>query len=181
MRAAVIERWTGREARALREAKRMTVRGFAAYLGVSERTISKWEAAREDLSPRPEMQAALDTALARASEDERTRLLATVGPAVFNAGITLEATLPLGEGTTIVAESDPPAVVLRAGHWQVTLVAQSGVLETGALETLTDLLDGLLTMRDKLRAGPAPRRPRRSRTGQRHARAAAQTRSNDSM
>jgi tetratricopeptide (TPR) repeat protein/DNA-binding XRE family transcriptional regulator len=61
-----VERWTGRETRALRHALRMTVVGFAEHLGVSSRTVSKWEARGADIEPLPEMQAALDTALSRA-------------------------------------------------------------------------------------------------------------------
>lgn len=40
----VVRQWSGREARALRDAKRMSIREFAAHLGVHERLISKWEA-----------------------------------------------------------------------------------------------------------------------------------------
>src|SRR5262249_21211025 len=41
-----VERWTGAEAHALREALRKTVRGYAEYLGVAPRTVAKWEAER---------------------------------------------------------------------------------------------------------------------------------------
>jgi tetratricopeptide (TPR) repeat protein len=73
-----VERWTGLEARALRRALRMTVVGFAEYLGVGTRTVSKWEARGTDIEPLPEMQAVLDTALGRAdpASAERFRLLA---------------------------------------------------------------------------------------------------------
>ena len=46
------------EVRALREAKRMSIREFAAHLGISERMVSKWEAGREAIHPRPVNQAA---------------------------------------------------------------------------------------------------------------------------
>ena len=65
--------WTGREARALREALRLSIRDFANRLGVAARTISNWESAGSDVRPRPDMQAVLDTALARASAAERDR------------------------------------------------------------------------------------------------------------
>jgi transcriptional regulator with XRE-family HTH domain len=64
-----VQTWTGREARALRHALRMSVRDFAEHLGVNQRTISKWESGRATVRPRPELQAALDTALCRAPED----------------------------------------------------------------------------------------------------------------
>ncbi|MBC9006902.1 DUF5919 domain-containing protein [Micromonospora aurantiaca (nom. illeg.)] len=72
-----VQKWTGRETRALRQALRMSIRDFSAHLGVAERTVSKWEAAMEAACPRPEMQAALDTALGSAAEDARSRFAST--------------------------------------------------------------------------------------------------------
>lgn len=77
---ATVSRWSGLEARALREALRLSVRGFAAHLGVNERTVTKWEA-DASIRPRPEMQAALDTALGRASTDVVSRFEAALVPA----------------------------------------------------------------------------------------------------
>jgi WD40 repeat protein len=51
----------------------MSVRGFAAYLGVSPRTVSKWEAGGSSFVPGPDSQALLDTALERASDDAKER------------------------------------------------------------------------------------------------------------
>lgn len=74
---ATVDQWSGRETRMLRHALRLTVRDFAEDLGVSPRTVSKWEAGGPDHVPRPELQAALDTALARATEEQRARFEAT--------------------------------------------------------------------------------------------------------
>lgn len=63
---ATVHRWTGLEARSLRLALRMSVRTFAGHLGVGIRTISKWEKLLAATEPRPDTQAILDTALARA-------------------------------------------------------------------------------------------------------------------
>ncbi|MCX5341909.1 helix-turn-helix domain-containing protein [Streptomyces atratus] len=63
---ATVHHWTGLEARALRLALRMSVRAFAAHLGVGVRTISKWEKLLSSTEPRQDTQAILDTALARA-------------------------------------------------------------------------------------------------------------------
>ncbi len=68
-----VQRWSGIEVRALRAAKRMSIREFAAHLGVSERMISKWEAGQEKIHPRPINQAALDTCLSRCDPDTRAR------------------------------------------------------------------------------------------------------------
>jgi DNA-binding transcriptional regulator YiaG len=68
-----VNRWTGRETRSLRHALRLTVRAFAEDLGVSPRTVSKWESGGATHVPRPELQAALDTLLRRASADDQAR------------------------------------------------------------------------------------------------------------
>jgi transcriptional regulator with XRE-family HTH domain/tetratricopeptide (TPR) repeat protein len=65
--------WTGREAQFLRLALRLSIRGFAEYLGVATRTVSRWEQCGVDRSPRPEYQAVLDTALRRASDEAQQR------------------------------------------------------------------------------------------------------------
>ena len=70
---ATIDQWSGLETRILRQALRLTVRDFAEDLGISPRTVSKWEAAGVDRVPRPELQRALDTLLARASDDDHQR------------------------------------------------------------------------------------------------------------
>lgn len=68
--------WTGAEARALRRARRMSVRDLADHLGVSHRMVSKWEAGGERIQPRPVNQAALDESLRRADAVERERFAA---------------------------------------------------------------------------------------------------------
>ena len=65
--------WTGREARALREASRQSVRAFAGHLGVAPRTVSKWEQLGQATRPHPDTQAILDTALERASTAVQAR------------------------------------------------------------------------------------------------------------
>ena len=78
--AVTIQTWTGREARALRQATRMSLRDFAAYLGISERAVSKWEAGGAGVTPRPDSQAVLDTALQRASAEARARFETALAP-----------------------------------------------------------------------------------------------------
>ena len=68
-----VNEWTGRETRALRHALRLTVRAFAQDLGVSVRAVSKWESGGTAITPRPELQAALDTMLHRATAAESER------------------------------------------------------------------------------------------------------------
>jgi transcriptional regulator with XRE-family HTH domain len=69
-----VQKWTGRETRALREALRMSGREFAARLGITERTVAKWERPGQiKTTLRPNSQAMLDTMLANAPQDARTR------------------------------------------------------------------------------------------------------------
>lgn len=70
---AAVRVWTGREARALRGALRLSVRAFGEHLGVAPRTVSKWEHLGEHTRPHPDTQAILDTALERAGAGARLR------------------------------------------------------------------------------------------------------------
>jgi transcriptional regulator with XRE-family HTH domain len=70
---AVVARWSGLEARALREAKRMGVRDFAAHLGVTIATVSSWEKRGAQAQLRYETQQMLDTDLAMVDEDASRR------------------------------------------------------------------------------------------------------------
>lgn len=77
--APTVKIWSGREIRALREAKRMSLREFAARLGISERMVSKWEAGGENINPRPVNQAALDSSLGDSSPDVQARFVELLG------------------------------------------------------------------------------------------------------
>lgn len=96
-----VQRWSGREARLLRDALRMSLRDFAAYLGVSDRTVSNWEGGGAGYQPRAESQAVLDTALGRASEDARARFAAAFGvnaaapPVAGHIGVDSHKFLPV--------------------------------------------------------------------------------------
>ncbi|MEU4198335.1 helix-turn-helix transcriptional regulator [Kribbella sp. NPDC026611] len=74
----LIEEWTGRHANALRAALRLTAEEFAATLGISPRTITKWRE-RPEIVPSPHLQKALDTYLSQAPPDARIRFEAHLG------------------------------------------------------------------------------------------------------
>ncbi|MFF4992020.1 SUMF1/EgtB/PvdO family nonheme iron enzyme [Streptosporangium saharense] len=101
--ALMVKLWSGVEVRALREAKRMSIRAFAAHLGVSERMVSKWEAGGEKIHPRPVNQAALDSSLLASGADVQARFSSTV--AIFDGQ------------TSDDVQSGPP--LLLSGHHQV--------------------------------------------------------------
>ena len=81
---ATVQHWTGAEVKKLRAAKRMSLKEFAAHLGISERQISNWEKAGKDISPRPVNQAALDTCLARSDPETQARFAHLVGDALVS-------------------------------------------------------------------------------------------------
>ncbi|MEV7523765.1 SUMF1/EgtB/PvdO family nonheme iron enzyme [Streptomyces sp. NPDC091371] len=89
---ATVERWSGLEVRALREASRMSTEEFAARLGVSDRMVSKWEARKDTIRLRQVNQAALDTLLSSSSRDVHERF----------------ASLARSLGTVLPAQEAPP-------------------------------------------------------------------------
>lgn len=102
-----MDTWTGQDARWLREALRMPQRDFAAHLGVADRTVTQWEERGSDITPRAEMQRALDTALARADEAIRARFFArrlrSHSPTPTSPGRTEQMSRFLGEGQVVIA------------------------------------------------------------------------------
>ncbi|WP_241827276.1 helix-turn-helix domain-containing protein [Streptomyces graminilatus] len=75
-----MRQWTGHSVRLLRtDALRLSIRKFADQLGISDRAVSNWEAGGEAKVPSPEIQAILDTALAQAPDDAKTRFAEALG------------------------------------------------------------------------------------------------------
>lgn len=91
----IVERWTGREAKLLRAALRLSVRDFAARLGVAARTVNTWEERLAGITPLPHMQEVLDTALSRASDEVQARFTAATRKATPTPEITQFPTLPV--------------------------------------------------------------------------------------
>lgn len=71
--SVTVAEWTGREARALREAMRLPVRVFAACVGVTASTVSAWEGRQASRPLRLTAQAILDQALRRVDVDVLAR------------------------------------------------------------------------------------------------------------
>lgn len=110
---ATVQRWTGAETKALRQAMRLSVRAFAAHLGVDARLVNKWEARGSSITLRPDTQALMDTALNRAPDDAQTRftqiLDSTKQEQHTNQTQPLERAVP--RTTTPAGDvSDPPSI-----------------------------------------------------------------------
>jgi transcriptional regulator with XRE-family HTH domain len=103
---------------ALREAMRLSVREFAAYLGVSDRMVSKWEANTNRIHPRPVNQHALDTCLTTTGEDTRIRftsILRLYGIEPLNVELVavhkVEGDVEAGEGCDDSGDGRPAAAL----------------------------------------------------------------------
>src|SRR5215470_6820918 len=127
---ATVRTWSGREARALREALRLSVRGFAAYLGVNERTVTKWEAGGISVRPRPELQAALDTALEQASGEAVARFETTIRTGHGQPSVKNCALPALGRSSAL---QDLGQAVSIAAHESTELLAWAELENVGEL------------------------------------------------
>lgn len=101
----------------------MSIREFAEYLGVSERAVSKWEARGDQISPRPDTQAMLDTTLEQASSDAQRRFELLVGHRD-------QASANATEGPA-VAEPPIPVLVRHPVDGKMMALVPAGVFPSG--------------------------------------------------
>lgn len=109
-----VQRWTGQEARALRLALRMSVRRFAAHLGVSDRTVSNWEARGAEIVLVPDSQALLDTALERSDSDAQQRFWEASGvpaPALLSPSVDSYLPIPAPEPGLVRRADDSEGLI----------------------------------------------------------------------
>jgi formylglycine-generating enzyme required for sulfatase activity len=102
---ATVQRWSGREARALREAERLSLRAFAAALGVNDAAVSNWERRGDKARLRYETQQLLDIRLAQADTDTQARFKLLLAETAYG---------PAGETPTV--RSAPPDETAAAGQ-----------------------------------------------------------------
>lgn len=123
-----MERWTGVEARLLRQALRLSVRGFAEHTGIAARTLSRWEADKSSSQLRPDSQAVLDTALARASAEVQARFAALLHESTTPEGAERDLSLAYPH------DLQPP----QDGGGSGDLLAELDSARRRIAETLTD-------------------------------------------
>lgn len=168
-----VGRWTAADVRVLRQALRLTVRDFAAYLGVSTRTVSLWEGGTTR-ELRASSQDILDTALRRADPavQERFVLLRQPGGGSGDVAAGLDgqarrpgARLPLG-----IAEHIPELVLHLREQWHA-LVRTDNLL--GPRYALAGVLDQITVIEDVLPLLSGPQRSQLVRLGGMYAESAA--------
>jgi DNA-binding transcriptional regulator YiaG len=133
-----IQKWTGREARALREAMRMSVRDFAARLGISARAVSKWEAGGEATVPRPDSQAMLDTTLETLSPSMRGRFELLLGIGINKVGELKDLTAQ--EAASQNAEGSAPNDSPNSALMEFIPGARAPLCSVDAVEDTSDVL-----------------------------------------
>ncbi|MGH3904313.1 MAG: SUMF1/EgtB/PvdO family nonheme iron enzyme [Pseudonocardiaceae bacterium] len=96
----------------------MSIREFAAHLGISDRMVSKWEAAGMKIHPRPVNQAALDSSLARSSADVQARFTLIVDSSSTQASNTDSSQAKTLESNRIIHPIDgKPMTSVDAGDF----------------------------------------------------------------
>ncbi len=114
--------WTGLEAASLRQARRMSVRAYAAHLGVTVSTVSNWDSRGILAHLRTETQQMLDTDLAQASIDIQQRFAAILAD---RNGATVQRGRQLPDAQQ-PATPDALAVLLPASDVWQPLTATTG-------------------------------------------------------
>jgi transcriptional regulator with XRE-family HTH domain len=126
----VVSTWTGQLAGTLRVAWRLTIEDFAGKLGISVRTISKWEADQAFVPPLS-MQQILDAALEQAPSPVKTRFgLLRTHDVVTPADKALE--IRSGDGPEACtdevalaareAEAEQPGLLADSGHQSIAIL-----------------------------------------------------------
>jgi hypothetical protein len=103
----------------------MSVRQYAAHLGVSDRMVSKWEVGGDSIQPNTVNQRALDTSLATASTEAKARFHRLVGEGhvLHVDAVSLAASVPLAlrhpidDKLMVMVEPGPYAASDGASVW----------------------------------------------------------------
>ncbi|WP_143230449.1 helix-turn-helix domain-containing protein [Actinosynnema sp. ALI-1.44] len=143
---ATVNRWTGVEVHALRQALRLSVRDFASRLGVDRRSVNKWDARGSSIVLLPLTQSIMDTCLAQTSDEVRTRFNQIMAARQAEGRV---AGIPAARNSADTAAGDPmnrrtlikfglaSTVAGSSAHGQV------GTSDVGRIKRTTARLHGL--------------------------------------
>lgn len=131
----IVSEWTGLRANALRHALRMSNEAFAEHLGVASRTVANWSM-RSEMRPGTESCAILDTALAQAPKDIRSRFASLVESreaslADHAPGETGTGAQPLLVVIAVVCRDGDVLMVRRRGEGQLDWQFPAGIVKPG--------------------------------------------------
>lgn len=125
----IADRWTGRTARLLQNAFRMTNDEFAERLGISTRTVVRWHASPA-LEPRTEMQQLLDMTYERADESVRKRFWLLNAPPAPPEQARPQAQA-LRVAIAVVVRGDDVLLVCRRGDADLSWQFPAGMVKPG--------------------------------------------------
>ncbi|MFD5881052.1 XRE family transcriptional regulator [Streptomyces yangpuensis] len=132
----VVVKWTGREAAALGKALRLSIRAYAARLGVNPATVVKWRGQRgHEIELMPETAEMLDEVLRRCDPEAISTfqaLLAGDGPMEAGVGTAVAGGIPLGPARVVSHKFVP--VYLGASVEALLAGAEECQLGPGGLE-----------------------------------------------
>ncbi|WP_428963113.1 hypothetical protein [Micromonospora fluostatini] len=149
---AAVTTWTGRDATALRQASRMSVTAFAEHLGAARRTVAKWSSQGDGVVPRADMQAALDTVLARATPGVRARFDALRATGTSGAPMS---TTPPRSGTAADTGEDRHGGSDSDGDVRRRDLLRGAAVGVAAAPSVAPLLDALVSPRRPPAAVPS--------------------------
>lgn len=136
-----VEIWTGRHALMLRKAMRSSQRDFAAHLGISLRNIARWEEHLDAVTPRPEAQQILDTALAQAPRDVKQRFASLLAPANSNQGF--DSVTDHHVSGSALTSSNPATVIHATDADGITEIYDRLLVDYAALDNVAGPLGAL--------------------------------------
>jgi transcriptional regulator with XRE-family HTH domain len=141
-----VERWTGAEAHALRQALRLSVRAFAEHLGVAPRTVAKWDAGRTSVNLRLDTQAILDSALAQAPEEAQSRFAAIAAQQrAIETSAEEDANVRrrefLGGAVAILGSAPSPRMANRASPSSASRVGKGDIEAVREMTTVFSRMD----------------------------------------
>lgn len=116
-----VSTWTGAEAEALRVALRMSLRGFAEYLGVSVGAVASWKRRGITVRPTPEMQRVLDAALAQVGPEIRQRFHVIRGTHSSSGASVAGFAGSVGQPGAVTSAADRILLTVMVGGRPVTL------------------------------------------------------------
>jgi tetratricopeptide (TPR) repeat protein len=145
----VIAQWTGAHADALRRSMRMGNESFAEYLGVVPRTVANWRKMPE-MIPQPRQQAILDTALERASDQQKAKFAALADEVNSHAAKAEPLSAPVDAMTEALIASEPDPDERARVHGVLKAPSR---LDAATVANLTQVLYGQRHAEDTL--GPS--------------------------
>jgi hypothetical protein len=155
----VIDRWSGREAHALRQAMRMSIDDFAAHAQVSPRSVARWAQRGVHIRLRWDVQRLLDGVLAAAGPQVQARLTELLASPEHPRSLDRPTLHALIDAMLHPARPGPEAP--RLIHLERAVARTHMAVQSCQYARAGDELPGLMRLVAAAQATPDPRVPQR--------------------